>query len=182
MKLIVGLGNPGEKYKQTRHNAGFLALDFVLNDGDGFMMARPGHEFKSETFSLEKDGQKIIFLKPQTYMNDSGQALKVICNFYKLDLTKDLLVVHDDTDLPLGTIRMTDSSSSAGHNGIKSIIENLGSQEFNRLRIGVESRPSRDGLPTDVFVLQNFSDEELKKLNDEVFPKAKIEIEKFIQG
>src|SRR5579872_4253187 len=99
MKLIVGLGNPGNQYKNTRHNAGFLAMDFILNDGDGFMLAKPSHEFKSEVHTAEIDGQKIMLLKPQTYMNDSGQALKVICNFYKMDISQDLLVLHDDTDL-----------------------------------------------------------------------------------
>lgn len=180
MKLIVGLGNPGEKYKNTRHNAGFLAVDFILNDGDGFMEAKPSHEFKSEMYSLDKDGQKIIFLKPQTYMNDSGQALKVICNFYKLDISQDLLVLHDETDLPFGTLRATQSSSSAGHNGVQSIIDNLGTQDFHRLRIGVESRASRDDMPTDAFVLQNFSPDELAKLQAEIFPQVKIEVEKFI--
>lgn len=180
MKLIVGLGNPGERYKNTRHNAGFLALDFILNEGDGFMEARPGHEFKSETFTLEKSGQKIIFLKPQTYMNDSGQALKVICNFFKLDFAKELLVIHDDVDLPFGTIRLAKNSSAAGHNGVQSIIDNIGIQDFNRLRIGIETRASRDEMPTENFVLQNFSDEELTKLKNEIFPKIKEEVEKFI--
>lgn len=180
MKIIVGLGNPGEKYKDTRHNVGFLALDFLLNDGDGFMKAKPSHEFKSEMFSLEKDGQKIILLKPQTYMNDSGQALKVICNFYKIDLKEDLLVVHDEVDLPFGMERLTPSSSAAGHNGVKSIIENLGTQDFHRIRIGVESRASKEEMPTENFVLQNFSAEELEKLKADILPRVKAEIEKFL--
>jgi PTH1 family peptidyl-tRNA hydrolase len=180
MKLIVGLGNPGEKYKQTRHNAGFLALDFLLNN-DGFMDAKPSHEFKSEIFSWkDAAGEKILFVKPQTYMNDSGQALKIICNFYKMNLAKDLLVVHDDTDLPFGEIRTTDSSSSAGHNGVQSIIDNIGTQNFHRVRIGVEARQSRDQMPTDAFVLQNFSDEELKKLREEILPKVETEIKNFL--
>ena len=179
MKLIVGLGNPGEQYKNTRHNAGFLALDFLL-DNDGFMDAKPSHEFKSEMHAWQNGDEKIVFLKPQTYMNDSGQALKVICNFYKLDLSKDLLVIHDDTDLPLGEIRTTNSSSSAGHNGVQSIINDLGTQNFNRVRIGVESRLSRGNMPTDAFVLQDFSGEELKKLREDVLPKVETEIKKFI--
>jgi PTH1 family peptidyl-tRNA hydrolase len=181
MKLIVGLGNPGEKYKNTRHNAGFLALDFLLNDGDGFMTAKPSHEFKSEMFTWGAGDKKVIFLKPQTYMNDSGQALKVICNFYKLDFAKDLLVLHDEVDLPFGMVRTTPSSSDAGHNGVKSIIENLGTQDFHRIRIGVEARQSRNDMPTDSFVLQDFTDEELAKLKTDVFPKVKEEIEKFIK-
>lgn len=180
MKLVIGLGNPGEKYKHTRHNAGFLALDYILNDGDGFMEARPSREFKSETHTLKKNGKKVVFLKPQTYMNDSGQALKEICNFYKIETNNDLLIIHDDVDLPFGTIRGTDSSSAAGHNGIKSIIEELGTQDFQRIRIGVETRASREQMPTDAFVLQNFTDEELKILDQEIFPKIKTEVEKFI--
>jgi len=182
MKLIVGLGNPGEKYKNTRHNAGFMALDYLLSF-DSFMDAKPSHEFKSDIFSWQNaSGEKILFVKPQTYMNDSGQALKVICNFYKLDLSKELLVIHDDTDLPLGEIRLTDSSSSAGHNGVQSIIDNIGTQDFNRVRIGVETRQSRDDMPTETYVLQNFSDEELKKLREEIFPKVKEEIKNFINS
>ncbi len=182
MKLIVGLGNPGEKYKQTRHNAGFLALDFILNDGDGFMTAKPSKEFKSEMWTWQNGSDKVIFLKPQTFMNDSGQALKTICNFYKMDLCQDLLVVHDETDLPFGEIRISKNSSSAGHNGVQSIINELGTQDFNRLRIGVETRASREDLPTDAFVLQNFTEEELKKLKEEIFPKVKLEIERFIKS
>jgi PTH1 family peptidyl-tRNA hydrolase len=188
MKIIVGLGNPGERYKNTRHNAGFLAVDFILKF-DGYMAARPSHEFKSEVHTLisptaasgqREDGQKIIFLKPQTYMNDSGQALKVICNFYKLDYAKELLVLHDEVDLPFGTYRFTDSSSAAGHNGVKSIIENLGTQDFARIRIGVENRANREQMPTDAFVLQDFTPDELQKLNSDIFPKIKDEVEKFL--
>ena len=181
MKLIVGLGNPGEKYKITRHNAGFLAVDFILNDGDGFMMAKPSHEFKSEMFTWQNENDKIVFLKPQTFMNDSGQALKVICNFYKIILQKDLLIIHDDTDLPFGALRVTDSSTGAGHNGVQSIIDNLGTQDFHRIRIGVETRQSREDLPTDAFVLQNFTPEELVKLQSDIFPKVKTEVEKFLE-
>ena len=180
MKLIVGLGNPGEKYKHTRHNAGFLALDYILNDGDGFMEAVPSHEFKSEVYTLKKDNNKIILLKPLTYMNDSGQALKVICNFYKLDYKTDLIIVHDEVDLPFNTIKLAVGSSAAGHNGVQSIIDNLGTQEFQRIRIGVETRATRAELPTDAFVLQNFTDDELRALDQEIFPKIKAEIEKFI--
>jgi len=180
MKLIVGLGNPGKKYEHTRHNAGFLALDYIFNDNDGFMTAKPSHEFKSEMFTWTDGNNKVIFLKPQTFMNDSGQALKVLCNFYKLDLAKDLLVIHDDVDLPFGSLRLSVDASAGGHKGVQSIIENLGTQNFFRLRIGVETRASRDQLPTDAFVLQDFTDEELKKLEADVFPRIKTEAEKFI--
>ena len=121
-----------------------------------------------------------ILVKPQTFMNDSGKAVSEIVNFYKTDISKDLLIIHDDSDLPLGTIRTADSSSSAGHNGVQDIIDKLGTQNFHRIRIGVESRQSRNDMPTDAFVLQNFTADELKKLQAEVFPKVNDEIEKFI--
>jgi PTH1 family peptidyl-tRNA hydrolase len=188
MKLIVGLGNPGEKYKHTRHNAGFLALDYLLKD-DGYLTAAPSHEFKSEVFTWlvpsKTEGQsgknKVLFLKPQTFMNDSGQALKLVCNFYKMDLAKDLLVVHDDSDLRFGDIRTTDGSSSAGHKGVQSIIDNLGTQDFHRIRVGVESRVSRDELPTEEFVLQKFTGEEQAKFQKEILPKIEKEIKTFLK-
>ncbi len=180
MKLIVSLGNPGAKYKTTRHNAGFMALDYILNDGDGFMTAKPSHEFKSEMFTWQRGTDRVIFLKPQTFMNDSGQALKVICNFYKMDLAQDLLVVHDDVDLPLGTIRATESASAAGHKGVQSIIDNLSTQKFQRIRIGIETRADKTIPPTDDYVLQNFTEEEIRKLQADVLPKVKEEILKFI--
>ena len=180
MKIIVGLGNPGEKYTNTRHNVGFLALDFILKDGDSFMQARQSHEFKSEMYTLSKGEEKIILMKPQTYMNDSGQALKVICNFYKIAPATDLLIIHDEVDLPFGIVRRVSDSSSAGHNGIKSIIDNIGTQNFQRIRVGIETRASRTDLPTDAFVLQNFSQEELQKLKTDILPNVKQEVEKFL--
>src|SRR6266496_3560338 len=104
MKIVIGLGNPGEKYTNTRHNVGFMAVDFILH-GNEFILEKPGNEFMSEVHSLEQNGQKLIFLKPHTYMNDSGQAAKAVCDFYKIDIARDFLVIHDDVDLPLGTIR-----------------------------------------------------------------------------
>lgn len=190
MKLIVGLGNPGEKYKHNRHNAGFMVLDFILNDNDGFMTAKPGHEFKSETFTWfipsEVEGQekenKVIFLKPQTYMNDSGLALMEVVNFYKLNPKKEILIIHDDVDLSFGEIRITNNSSSAGHRGIQSIIDNLGAQDFHRIRIGIESRENKITPPTEIFVLQNFSNQEIKTLQENIFPKIKLKIEEFIKN
>ncbi len=180
MKIIVGLGNPGEKYQHTRHNVGFLAMDFLLRYGTGFMQARPGKDFKSEIFTLDTEGGKIVIMKPQTYMNDSGQALKDICNFYKIDLAQDLLVVHDEVDLPFGEIRLAKNSSAAGHNGVQSIISDLGTQDFRRIRVGVEARASRNEMPTENFVLQSFTADELVKLQSDILPEVKQEIERFI--
>jgi PTH1 family peptidyl-tRNA hydrolase len=182
MKIIVGLGNPGNKYESTRHNVGFMAVDFMMKEPDQFVMAKPSHEFKSEMYTWFNGDQKVVFLKPQTYMNDSGQALKVICNFYKLDLAQDLLIIHDEVDLPFGTIRRAQNSSAAGHNGVQSIINEIGTQDFQRLRVGIEARASREEMPTDAFVLQNFTDAELEKVRGEILPEIKKMVLEFLNS
>lgn len=186
MKIVVGLGNPDKKYKQTRHNAGFLMIDgffgHIMSDPKtpGSFTVKASNNFHGLIIPLPPVFDAQLF-KPQTFMNESGKAVKEICDFYKVDVSKNLLVIHDEVDLPLGTIRATDSSSAAGHNGVADIIEKLGTQNFHRIRIGVESRESRNDIPTDAFVLQNFTDDELKKLHDDVFPKVKTEIENFLK-
>lgn len=178
MKIIVGLGNKGEKYTYTRHNAGFLALDYFLKTLGNIAPACT--KFNSELVEASFGVEKIFFIKPQTFMNLSGDAVSEVVNFYKINISKDLLVLHDEIDLPFGSIRHTKSSSPAGHNGVKDIIEKLGTQDFQRIRIGVESRSSRDQIPTDAFVLQNFTNNELKKLTTDVFIKVSEEIKKFL--
>ena len=177
MKLIVGLGNPGKKYEHTRHNAGFMAVDFYLKDQRTIAFQS---KFKAQVCEFHEGGQKIFFVKPQNFMNSSGAVIREICDFYKVDPQKNLLVIHDEVDLPFGAIRATASSSGAGHNGVQDIIEKLGSQDFHRIRIGVESRATRALIPTDAFVLQEFSDEETKKLTEEILPKVNEEIKKFL--
>jgi peptidyl-tRNA hydrolase, PTH1 family len=177
MKLIVGLGNPGTKYEHNRHNAGWLALNFYLKRVKTIACES---KFNAEICELHQDAQKIFFVKPRTFMNESGSAVAEIVNFYKVDVSKDLLIVHDEVDLPLGTIRANSSSGAAGHNGVKDIIEKLGTQDFHRIRIGIETRESGSDMPTDAFVLQNFKEDELTKLEADVFPKIKDEIEKFL--
>lgn len=179
MKIIVGLGNPGEKYTHTRHNAGFLAIDNFLQ---GKNVIGCASKFDAQVCEYHEGAQKLYFIKPQTFMNNSGKAIKEFLQFYKVDPTTELLVVHDDKDLAFGTIKHTISSSGAGHNGVQDIINELGTQEFNRIRIGVESREPGSPIPTDVFVLQNFSDEELKTFNSEILPKISIKIQDFINS
>lgn len=179
MKVIIGLGNPGKKYEQTRHNAGFLALDFYMK---GLETISCHSKFKSEICELHKGSTKIFFIKPQTFMNASGEAVKELVNFYNLNIENDLFVLQDEIDLPFGTIRLSKNSSAAGHNGVKDIIEKLGTQNFSRIRIGVESRPEDSQIETENFVLQNFSAEELKIFTKEVCPKINLEIEKFIDN
>jgi len=177
MKLIIGLGNPGAKYASTRHNAGFLAIDHYLKDKQP--IACPS-KFKAEIAELHlEEGGKTLFVKPQTFMNESGQAVLDISQFYKVP-PAGLLVIHDDTDLPLGRIKVASDSSDAGHNGVKDIFARLGTQALRRIRIGVETRESRSDLPTDAFVLQNFTAEELTKLNQEILPQVDDEINSFL--
>jgi len=180
MKLLIGLGNPGKKYENTRHNVGFQILDLLISD---LKQESPSwkNNLYSEIAEVSFGAQKTLLVKPQTFMNESGTAVADICNFYKVDSTKDIIVLHDEIDLPFGILRETSSSSAAGHNGIKDIIEKLGTQDFHRLRIGVESRTTRADIPTEAFVLQNFSGDELATLQKEIFPKIKTAVMQFLE-
>ncbi len=178
MKIIIALGNPGPQYQNNRHNAGWIALDLLVADlqlGENWKK-----QFHSETLDASINDQRVILVKPQTFMNESGLAVKEIVNFYKLDPTKDIIVLHDEVDLPFGTIRTTSSSSSAGQNGVQNIIDQLSMQDFHRIRIGVETRESREQMPTRDFVLQNFTPDELEILKKEIYPKIKTELGRFV--
>lgn len=156
MKIIVGLGNPEPKYEFTRHNIGFLAIDYLQN--------KYNQEYKKQDnylyFEQNINNEKILFIKPQTYMNNSGEAVKKVVSFYKVK-QEDILVIYDDIDLLFSTIRIKYDSSSGGHNGIKSIINHLGTQEFYKLKIGILNDYKKQ---TKDFVLSKFSKEELKEL------------------
>lgn len=148
MKLIVGLGNPGEKYAGTRHNLGFDVIDKLVTG----TVASPEVSKKFEAIVYK--GQDIILLKPQTFMNLSGRSVKAALDFYKISLD-DLLVIHDEVDLELGEIKHQFDRSSAGHNGVESVINNIGSQAFHRLRLGV-GRGANPGVDIANFVLEKF--------------------------
>jgi len=158
--LIVGLGNPGREYRGTRHNVGFMLLD-RLAENLGVSFSRV--ESRSLVTKAEFLGSKLILVKPQTYMNLSGQAVSSLLRFYKVPLER-LLVVYDDVDLPLGTLRLRPDGGSAGHKGMQSIIEKLGAQEFPRLRIGVSRPPGR--MEAADYVLQDFSKAESELLQE----------------
>jgi PTH1 family peptidyl-tRNA hydrolase len=135
MKLIVGLGNPGKEYKKTKHNIGFMAMDLLADKmrSDDFSKE---DKFKSELTCFELDGEKVFLAKPSTFMNLSGEAVQKIASYYKID-PKDIAVVHDELDLPAGEIKVSFGRGAAGHNGVRSVIEKLGTEEFLRVRIGV---------------------------------------------
>ena len=148
MKLIVGLGNPGMRYARTRHNAGFDAVDrFAARQGWSWDTRRARSLLASGTV----DAEKIVLVKPQTYMNDSGQAVGELVRFYKLD-PADLLVICDDLDLPLGRVRVRPSGSAGGQHGLESIIQHLGTNKFPRIKIGV-GRPSNGRMENVDFLL-----------------------------
>ncbi len=162
IKLITGLGNPGEKYKKTRHNIGFILLDLLaekMNANFEF-----NSNFNAEIAEIKTGTEKIILCKPQTFMNNSGQAVSKVISYYKIDL-KDLLVIQDEIDLPFEKIKFATNSSSAGHKGIQSIVDHLGTQEFQRLRFGIKHETPTP-LPTEIFVLKDFSKEELETITN----------------
>ena len=168
VKIIIGLGNPGKKYNNTRHNVGFMAID-KLQEKWGFPDFEFNKKFEAELsvgnknfYSLPEEN-KIILAKPQTFMNLSGQTVKAILDFYKLT-PKDIIIIHDDLDLILGKYKIALDSSAAGHNGVQDIIDTLGTKEFHRIRIGIANEDLRTKIDSKNFVLQKFKDEETKTI------------------
>lgn len=170
MKIIVGLGNPGVEYERTRHNAGFMAVN-ALAEQLGLTWAA-NKKFKAET----AEGSGLILIKPQDFMNNSGNGVAAVLSYYKLlpkklgilktanaDLSEILTVIHDDLDIELGKYKISVDSRSAGHNGAQSIIDRLKTKNFKRIRIGIKT-PALEKIPADKFVLQKFNDEEEKKI------------------
>lgn len=157
MKLIVGLGNPGIKYVNTRHNVGFSLLDFIVKSKN---LKFKGIKFDAEYLDFYIGDVKVMFIKPLSYMNLSGMVVKKYVDYYKIDLD-DILVIQDDMDMNIGRIKIVYDSSCGGHNGIRDIEKNLGSKKYARLKIGIAKDKSVDSVD---YVLGKFSDEELKIL------------------
>ncbi len=162
MKLIVGLGNPGKEYTNTRHNIGFQFIDNYLN-----------YKNINDTWSKKFDGlfiqtiigrEKVLFLKPQTFMNLSGNSVSKICNYFNIDIN-DILVICDDLDLKVGNFKLRENGSCGGHNGLRDIENKLSSSQYKRLKIGISNDKSRD---TKDYVLGNFSKEE-NEIYDNLF-------------
>ncbi|WP_307414105.1 aminoacyl-tRNA hydrolase [Neobacillus ginsengisoli] len=155
MKLIVGLGNPGKQYEHTRHNIGFEVIDELSRE---FSIPLDQSKFKGLYGIGFYKGEKILLLKPLTYMNLSGESIRAAVDYYQIDL-EDLVVIYDDLDLPVGKIRLRQKGSPGGHNGIKSTVAHLGTQQFNRIRIGID-RPEK-GMSVPDYVLGRFRQDEL---------------------
>ena len=164
MILIIGLGNPGPKFQKTRHNMGFRVVDEFAKENNypGFEFSK---KFKAEISEGKISGEEIIIAKPQTFMNESGQAVKLLTRTYKLE-AKNLIIVHDDIDLPIGKIRIIKNRGAAGHKGVQSIIDELDTKNFIRLRIGIKpEKPARQNTKFLAgFVLKKFNKGEEKIL------------------
>ena len=158
--LLVGLGNPGEKYESTRHNIGFSFLDSYSKQIQCPILDT---KFDSYYGNFSKDGNKILLLKPQTFMNESGLAVKKAKNFFKIN-DENIIIIYDDLDLQIGQIKIKMGGGSGGHNGINSIIENIGNNNFSRIRIGI-GKPKEKSM-TNKYVLSKFTKEEGKIVNN----------------
>lgn len=160
MKIFVGLGNPGKQYDKTRHNIGFEVIDALSNKWQ-IPLDQAKHKGIYGTGTVR--GEKVLLLKPLTYMNLSGESISAIMNFFKVE-REDLVILYDDLDLPVGRIRLRQKGSAGGHNGIKSTIAHLGGQEFNRIRIGIGRPVGR--IPVTDYVLGRFSNEEWDSMGE----------------
>lgn len=173
MKLIVGLGNPGEKYKLNRHNVGFMFVEYLCKwvDDREWKMEK---KFEAEMCEIEIKSEKALLVKPQTFMNDSGKAVQKISKNNNL-MPNDLIVIHDDLDIKLGEYKIQIGKGPKLHNGIESIENHMHTKEFTRVRIGVDNRSVENRIPGEAYVLQNFTPEEIIILNG-VFSEIVIQI------
>ena len=176
MYLIAGLGNPTKQYEHTRHNIGFDTITYLA---DHYHISMNTKKFQGICGSGYIEGQKVLLLMPQTYMNLSGQSVSEAASFYKLDPAAEVIVIYDDIALEPGNIRVRKKGSAGGHNGIKNIIAHLGTQEFQRIRIGVGEKPKEYDLAD--YVLGRFSAEG-RKLVEEAFANAADAVRLMVQG
>lgn len=167
MKLIVGLGNPGMQYAATRHNIGFEVIDSIA---ETYNIQIVKNKYKALIGEGNIAGEKVILMKPQTYMNLSGEAVRACMDFHKIS-NKDIIVIYDDISLEVGQLRLRPSGSAGGHNGIKSIIAQIGTQEFPRIKFGVGEKPAGWDLAN--YVLGRFSEEEMKVIGPRINDAAK---------
>lgn len=155
VKMIVGLGNPGSKYEKTKHNIGFMVLDNIVKNLD--VTFTDDKNFKAQIGSTFINHEKVYFVKPTTFMNNSGIAVKALLTYYNIDIT-DLIVIYDDLDMEVSKLRLRSKGSAGGHNGIKSIIAHIGTQEFNRIKVGI-GRPLK-GMTVISHVMGQFNTED----------------------
>lgn len=176
MYIIAGLGNPGKQYAQTRHNVGFDTID-ILADKYNISVDTKKHKALCGKGMIE--GQKVVLAKPQTFMNLSGESVRELVDFYKIDPEEELIVIYDDISLEPGKIRIRKKGSAGGHNGIKNIIAQLGTQNFQRIKVGVGEKPK--GWDLADYVLGHFSKED-RGLVDDALKRVAGAVELMVQG
>ena len=181
MKLIVGLGNPGDKYERTRHNAGFLFVEYIQNEMSAeFSNWRRFKKLEADISEAKIGLEEINLVKPQTFMNESGRVVKNISTMHKLKNLHDLYVIHDDKDLKIGQYKIHSDRGSAGHKGVQSVIDYMKTNGFTRIRIGIYPHTKNFGvgvkLDTANFVLKKFNQKELRILYEKIFPEIKEKI------
>ncbi|MFC4713853.1 aminoacyl-tRNA hydrolase [Planococcus dechangensis] len=166
MKMIIGLGNPGKTYEKTRHNIGFQVIDRLANEWNAPLTQS---KFKGMYGVVHRPEGKVMLVKPLTYMNLSGECIGPLMDYYNVDI-EDIVVIYDDLDLPTGQLRLRQKGSAGGHNGIKSLIQHLGTQQFNRMRIGISRPPV--GMKVPDYVLARFGEQEQPLMADAVSKSA----------
>ena len=176
MYIIAGLGNPTMQYEGTRHNAGFDVIDALA---DKYNISVDGRKNRAYIGKGIIEGQKVLLVKPQTYMNLSGESIGGLVDFFKIDEEQDLIVIYDDISLPPGQIRIRKKGSAGGHNGIKNIIAHLGTQVFPRIKVGVGEKPKKYDLAD--YVLSHFTKAEREEM-EEGYQKAIQAVEKILAG
>lgn len=176
MYIIAGLGNPTSQYEGTRHNVGFDVIDALA---DKYNISVDGRKSRAFIGKGIIEGQKVILVKPQTYMNLSGESIRGLVDYYKIDEEQELLIIYDDVSLDVGQLRIRKKGSAGGHNGIKSIIANLGTQVFPRIKVGVGEKPKKYDLAD--YVLGHFSKAD-REIMEEGYQKAVKAIEMILKG
>lgn len=175
MKCIVGLGNPGKKYEHTRHNVGFMVIDELANRHNWDLNKA---KFKGRYCVEHFEGEKVVLLKPETFMNLSGESIRGMMDFYNLDV-EDIIVIYDDLDLSPGKIRLRQKGGHGGHNGVRNTIDHLGTKDFKRIRVGI-GRP-KFNIPVVDFVLGEFPKEDEEAMNISI-QKSADACEKWLKG
>lgn len=174
MRIIIGLGNPEEKYENTRHNVGFMVLE-ALGEALGNLVFENRKKFQAEM----TEGREFVLVKPQTYMNNSGRSVAALAGFFKVEKNQ-IVVVHDDLDLPLGEYKIQMGKGPKVHNGILSCEESLGSKDFWRVRVGIDARINRAQVSGEDYVLGKFSGLELEKLK-ETIKMVVLELQRMVE-
>lgn len=177
MKCVIGLGNIGNEYNKTRHNVGFESLDYILSKYNLKLDKKKSKCMYTDTVI---NNEKVVFVKPTTYMNLSGEAVVQIIKWYKIPI-ENICIIYDDIDLVLGDVRFRENGSSGTHNGMKNIIDNIKSEKISRIRVGIENRNKDFQIELADYVLSKFSKEELNYLEEEkVFDKVFENVDNFL--